>query len=99
MRGLGKIVNNPGEYFEIFSDDLIENNTVQLLSITELKSNLDHAHYNNKTLRCLFHVLPNLTVLRMRMNDLSSFREMMQKPGYYDDFVMDSLNRIELKNQ
>jgi hypothetical protein len=86
-------IKQPG----LFSNDFLSNTTIQLLSVTELYAVLDLDHYDNKTLCCLFHLLPNLITLRT--NCLEFLLRHIESPDYYDDFVMYSLNRINLEFQ
>lgn len=82
---------------EIFSDDFLTNTVIQLPSVRKVSIKAEYFQYNNATLRCLFHLLSNL--INLETFDMKRARKYLESRGhYYDDFVKNTLNRIELKS-
>jgi len=81
---------------EIFSDDFLINTVIQLPSVTKVCLNIEYFQYNNATLRCLFHLLPNLITIETK-NMVRARRHLESHGHYYDEFVTNTLNRIKLK--
>jgi hypothetical protein len=81
---------------EIFSDDFPANTIIQLPSVNTVCLNIEYFQYNNATLRCLFHLLPNLNTIKTK-NMENARRRLESRGHFYDDFVMKTLARIKLK--
>lgn len=76
-------------YPEIFDKDFSSDAALQLPSVTKLSLEIESKQYNQPTLRCLFHLLPNLT--NIETDNHPFFCDYMQSGGHYVDSIINSL--------
>lgn len=80
----------------IFDKDFSSNTTTQLPSVTKVSLEIESKQYNKITLRCLFHLLPNL--VNIETDNHPFFCDYMQSSGHYVDSIVNSLPRSKLSS-
>lgn len=82
---------------QIFANDFLNNNQIQLPTVTTVCLSIEHQQFNNPTFQSLFYLLPNLKVIKT--NNLDNAREYQAYSGhYYNHIVNDKLNSLKIES-